>query len=360
MRRLTSLRQTYSKSAITILPEVEENCKGPQGLKCLVSSLVDMKRSHIDSEQPFDVYGAVQDTVGLLSTSDSDEFSIFGVPSWEDIPAELRNWLENQPGLRIDQRPMSSATDLLHAHQLLCRKTLGFESFENVSIMAVVVDVAVRYYKQVNPMQQMSKITADTITGKHPIPRKCSACGSRVLDDAFPRFKKLEPSRYIVRFLKGGCGLKGCNPKGTGTSVVGEPVYDIEYSRADGNVLKRPPQAGGWADILIYSKKEAELLQLPSTVECVCRSCKEHTNLDEKARWTIESRPRYVPSRPRCPICNKKDPNRRPVDESIAYLDVAALTKAWTKIKKHDYPIDEVRRNPDRFFPTSRPFGKGN
>jgi hypothetical protein len=60
--------------------------------------------------------------------------------------------------------------------------------------MRVLIDVAVRYYKQVNPTQQISKISETTIPGKHPVPRKCSACGSRVLDDAMPRFKKLEPS----------------------------------------------------------------------------------------------------------------------------------------------------------------------
>lgn len=133
---------------------------------------------------------------------------MFGDPSWEDIPVELRSWLEKQEGLRIDQRLMSSADELLQAHQLLCRKTLGFDSYEGVGIMRVLIDVAVRYYKQVNPTQEISKISEKTIPGKHPVPRKCSECGSRVLDDAMPRFKKLKPYTYVLRALKGGCGLK--------------------------------------------------------------------------------------------------------------------------------------------------------
>lgn len=116
---------------------------------------------------------------------------MFGDPSWEDCPVEIRGWLGKQKGLRINQRPISTVDDLLHAYQLLCRKTLGFESFKDVGIMRVLIYVAVHYYKQTNPVQQMTKIAEHTILGKHPVARKCNARNARVLQDKFPRYKKL-------------------------------------------------------------------------------------------------------------------------------------------------------------------------
>jgi hypothetical protein len=98
---------------IEIFPEINEYVKHPQGLKCLISSLINTKKSLADSEEPFDVYKAIEDAMKLISVSESEEYSVFGDPSWEDIPVELRSWLEKQEGLRIDQRPMSSADELL-------------------------------------------------------------------------------------------------------------------------------------------------------------------------------------------------------------------------------------------------------
>lgn len=313
-----------------------------------------MEEPLADSEEPFDVVRAIEYALELLSSIESDEYSIFGDPNWEDIPVQLRSWLQKQEGLRIDKCPISSAADLLRAQQLLCRKTLGFESFKNVSIMKVFTDVAVRYYKQINPKDQNSKTKEHTIPGKDPVPRKCGACGSRVLDDAFPRFKKLDPSTYVLRALKGGCGLKGCEPQGAPTSVMGVPVDGrVKFCRADNNLLKRPPRTAEWGDVLIHSKEDALRHGLPTAVECVCRNCETHTNTDKTPRWTIEPISRYVPSRPKCPICNRGSSNRRPVDKSIKYLDVAAITKIWKMIQDKGYSIDDVLADTQTYFPTA-------
>lgn len=170
-----------------IFPVIKKTVRGPQCLKCLISSLVNTKESLTDSKEPFDVSEAIADVVEPLSVSNADEYSVFGDPSWEDIPVELRGWLEKQNGLRIDQRPISTVDNLLHAYQLHWRKTLDFESFKDVGIIRVLIDVAVRYCKQMNPVQQMTKIAEHTIPGKHPVARKCSTCNFRVLDDEFLR-----------------------------------------------------------------------------------------------------------------------------------------------------------------------------
>ncbi|RYP80802.1 hypothetical protein DL769_002272 [Monosporascus sp. CRB-8-3] len=332
--------QIDSASVVEILPEVDVAVKGPQGLKCLISSLVDSSFS-------------VGDAVSLLSVSESDEFSAFGELSWEDVPLRLRSWLEEQEGLRIDKHPISSTAELLKVHQLLCRKTRGFQSYGDINITSVIIDVALRYFKQIEPVQRTSTIADLTVSGKHPVPRKCGACGSRVLDDAFPRFKKLDPTKYVVRYLKSGCGIENCQPKWISAWAI--PVDDkTPWCKPDRGDLKRPPQRAAWADVLLRTKENAAGLGLPSTVQCICRGCEENITTDEDPRWTVELLPRYLPRRPLCVTCDNTCTNRRPVDPSIKWLDAAVVSKKWAQIRKEGWVIEDILKNPDRCFPKPR------
>ncbi|RYO81470.1 hypothetical protein DL766_004058 [Monosporascus sp. MC13-8B] len=338
--------QIDSASVVEILPEVDVAIKGPQGLKCLISSPVDSSFS-------------VDNAVSLLSVSESDEFSTFEEPSWEGVPLRLRGWLEEQEGLRIDKHPISSSTaELLKVHQLLCRKTFGFQTCGGIGITKVIIDVALRYFKQVNPVQRTSTIADHTVPGKYPVPRKCGASGSRVLDDAFPQFKKLDPSKYVVRYLKAGCGLENCRPKGIAVWAI--PVDDkTPWSQPDPDALKRPPQRAAWADVLLRTKEDVAGLGLPSTIQYICRRCKSDITTDEDPRWTIESLPRYLPRSPRCVTCENTCTNRRPIDPSIKWLDVAALSRKWAQIRKEDWAIGDILKNPDRYFPKARQVNEG-
>jgi hypothetical protein len=114
---------------VKILPAVDKILKyAPQGLKLLISSLVD---------SDFDVDEAIR----LCTLTASQEFNTLGERSWEDIPPRLRSWLRDQKGLRIDKNPISSTVDLLRVHRLLCRRTAGFRDYE-VGLTTVILDVA--------------------------------------------------------------------------------------------------------------------------------------------------------------------------------------------------------------------------
>lgn len=143
---------------------------------------------------------------GLLS-SDSESYS--NLTDWEDIPIELRDWIQAQNGLRVDRQSVASADDLLRIHRLLCRtkSPLG----QNSSILSLALDVAIRYFKQVLSAKGTQGPMTDCFIQKTVVPRKCGLCNQRILDDAYPRFKIRDPERYVLRFLQNGCGLPGCS-----------------------------------------------------------------------------------------------------------------------------------------------------
>lgn len=166
-----------------------------KGLRNLASSLV---TQGVSMEQ-------VMLIVGLLS-SDSESYS--NLTEWEDIPIELHDWIQAQNGLKVDRQSVASTGDLFRIHRLLCRSAspLG----KNSSILSLALDVAIRYFKQV----LAAKGTQGPMTGcfiqTTVVPRKCGLCNQRILDDAYPRFKRRDPKRYVLRFLQNGCGLPGC------------------------------------------------------------------------------------------------------------------------------------------------------
>jgi hypothetical protein len=315
-------------------PAILKSVKGAQGLKCLASALIS------------DDFG-IDDVLNMLAVTASHELDVsgernweFGGNSWESIPCRLRTWLERQEGLRIDGRPVSSIEDVKGRYRLLCRKSSGLKSLENIGTIEIIIQVALRYYKQihrVNPAET-SRVTSLTLPGQNPMPRKCNHCKSRVLDDPFPRFKKLEPSRYVARFLKGGCGGEGCDPPGDCVWAV--PVDDdICWTTPDVNNLSRPPQKAAWSEILLYTKGrlaslgESDRAALEKPVDCICRQCRslESVTTDTTPRWTIETSPKYVPRKPRCSVCKSKGVTWKPCDSSIKFHDSAALSKLWTK-----------------------------
>ncbi|TPX17407.1 uncharacterized protein E0L32_003050 [Thyridium curvatum] len=299
----TASETDSSDTTLQILPEVKKAVQGPQGLQYLISSLV---------------------------TPD------FGVDD------------ARQLCLRIHGKLISSTEDLKHVHRLLCRKTSGLRSNEEVGIIRIIIDIALRYYKQVHVPTSSSKIAGLTMQGKNPMHRKCNICGTQLLDDPFPRFKKTDPTRYVARYLKGGCGMATCKAQGDNAWAV--PSDDsIPWCLADANALKRVPRRAAWSDFLL--RKGDLSTDLAYSIQCICRGCNsaESIVMDSSARWTIETLPRYIPRKPRCTVC-KKSTTWKPVDASIEWLDAAALSKKWTQICKEQWSIDEVLKTPDRFF----------
>lgn len=326
---------------MSVHPDVKSLVPGAQGLQHLLTALID------------DTFSA-NDALKLCSSAASEEFDVIGVSQWEDIPIRLRNWLGAQDGLKIGGHSPSSWDELLRRRQLLARKPWKLRNESEIGVMGVLIDIAIRFYKQIcRTKQDMSSLAGLTIHGHYPIPRKCGHCGSQILDDAFPRFKKLDPERYVATFLKQGCGASGCTPPSDCVRAI--PLDgSMKWQAADKDALRRAPKKAGWNDILLLSKAEAQCLGLPQSLECRCRRCGQARATDTSPRWTIETSPRYVPFKPRCRTCNLRTITWEPVSPpGVRWLDAAALSKLWTQAKRNEWSAEMIVTKPGIYFPRS-------
>ncbi|KKP00640.1 hypothetical protein THAR02_07268 [Trichoderma harzianum] len=273
---------------------------------------------------------------------------------WNDIPVQLRVWIENQRGLQINMKAVESIDDLQRVHRLLCR-TQPKVTLQSHGAIGVALDIAIRYFKQIEHIGQDASKIADLVFENpslcEAMPRKCGLCNQSILDDAFPRFKRLDPQRYVLRFLQNGCGLPGC--PGNQLSAWAIPADpSVKYTRPDRNKLVALPRKSNWEAYFI--RNGVENGSLPENVTLVCRRCRTQLFDDTEPRWTRESTPRYVLRRPNCKTCNKKNTNWSPQNTSILWVDSSKLSRKWANLLKQPaFDPEDVLKNPDWYFPTA-------
>ncbi|KAJ4857116.1 hypothetical protein T069G_08013 [Trichoderma breve] len=273
---------------------------------------------------------------------------------WNDIPVQLRVWIENQRGLKINMKAVESIDDLQRVHRLLCR-TQPKVTLQSHGAIGVALDISIRYFKQIEHIGQDASKIADLVFENpslcEAMPRKCGLCNQSILDDAFPRFKRLDPQRYVLRFLQNGCGLPGC--PGNQLSAWAIPADpSVKYTRPDRNKLVALPRKSNWE--AYFLRNGVENGSLPENVTLVCRRCRTQLFDDTEPRWTRESTPRYVLRRPNCKTCNKKNTNWSPQNTSILWVDSSKLSRKWASLLKQPaFDPEDVLKNPDWYFPTA-------
>jgi hypothetical protein len=115
-------------------------------------------------------------------------------------------------------------------------------------IINIALDLAVRYFKQIKRLGREKSKIGDLITAgvprKNIIPQKCGLCNQRVLDDAYARYKKLDPKRYALRVLQSACRLLGCPGDQQGVWAVPAHARVIKYTRPQrSNLALKPMKA---------------------------------------------------------------------------------------------------------------------
>lgn len=309
----------------------------------LASSLVDHENENMT------IPGSIQLCNALLN----GEFDVSWAARWGDLPCELRAWIQRQDGLKICGRSVTSIPELFEVHALLAKKTPISEEDLGVSITDIILQVIARYYRLLSRATRDSSIEHLIVRGTAPVPLKCSRCESRLLDDPFPRYKKVDTERYVAHNLKRGCGSETCQAdKGHGFAVPWDVKKPWVAPKTD--PLKRPPLKAKWTDLLLLQGARAE--KLPSVVQIICRACRDQSSIqtDADPRWTIETDPRYVCRKPRCTVCRRAGTTWCPVDLSISWLNQASISKMWKRKDKEGWSVNDMVQNPDRFFSKRR------
>jgi hypothetical protein len=171
--------------------------------------------------------------LGISAVVDSD---------WFDLHTEIIDWLQGQDGLKSSGVAIESREELETVFLLLgCGKnTLQSDDIPTASIGELALQVAWTYTESI-ARKRRHIILELTIAGapEQVMQRKCSSCGLRVLDDAFPRFATKMRVAYVVRTLEAGeCGRPGCKGR---TDLV--PLDEWQpHIRGTRKVLENPPK----------------------------------------------------------------------------------------------------------------------
>ena len=340
---IADVRKASLIPSLYLHPLIDTVFVGPEWSKLLASSLVSSSCGTTGTAE----------AMRLCHSLISGEFDLSETSRWEDLPSDLRVWLQTQDGLKLDGNPIASVTNLLEAHGMLLKKPAIAEETLKSSIAQIFIEVVSEYYRLVGFAAQESTLDHLMIRGTKPMPLKCSRCKSRLLDDAFPRFKKNDKERYVVHRMKRGCGSVTCqNSQGHGFAV---PWNDrVPWAAPKTIVLERPPRKADWTDVFL--RQDSTTLGSPSIIQIICRACNDKSSIqeDKEPRWTIETPPRYVIRKPLCKVCCRTGTTWRTVDPGITWVDVARMSVLWKKKEKKNWDVDDMIKHPNKYFPKTQ------
>jgi hypothetical protein len=277
----------------------------------------------------------------LLSELPSDWENI---SEWHEIPDPLVEWIQQQAGLQIDQKPISSTDELLTAFYLLSPANYG-QSHE--SLMHVIVKVGIWYITRAQKKRHEGVVDL-IIPGARPydiVRRKCSKCGERVLDDAFASYAKEDPKKYVIWYRLHGCGRPACSSAVDGTCFAN--LIPLDPNQGYKIATRRSLQCARSADWEEYLLRlsEDERTATQKEVQTRCGNCGTEEYLDRKPRWTAETSSRYVVPVRGCRVCKKRFCSFVPTDPKIVTISKASLSKKWRDLKQAGIdPIDYPRR----------------
>lgn len=183
-----------------MLPEFTDQSWN-KGLSHLASALVRMGTS---KHRALLITG-LEDSLTLKH----DGFGDVEWAEWDDLPDELRSWLRAQDGLKVDRHPIDSTDSLITTHRLLCQGNKPTRKcIQTCGALGIALDIAARYFLHIERVRfQESAIDDLIVYGEPPrniVSRCCGICDQQILDDAFARYKKADPQRYVLRFMRGG------------------------------------------------------------------------------------------------------------------------------------------------------------
>ena len=267
--------------------------------------------------------------------------------AWEDIPRPLQLWIQKTDGLKIDGIAITSLDELTRIYHLLERKPDKRVDIKDVGAWGLALATIGRYIRRcykTNP----EPIDENLLVRRNEVMAlRCSRCGSRLLDDARPRFQALDTRVYVARRFRKGCGSPIC--KGVVHFAI---PYDpaIRWRQSSTKRLQtQPPVVPEWRKHLF--RNWDNIGGLPVSVDIIHTVCKESIHKDTKPRWTIGSKPLYVIRVPICKVCNnlRRGP-WKPADSNRAYICVPKLSVLWAKVKKGKILLKDVIKCPQAYI----------
>lgn len=228
----------------------------------------------------------------------------------------------------MDRRSITNAESLQIVYNIMDQTRPQWRE-PTTSIATMALRTVYFCLTRVCPTLGETNLENQSYAGRAPldiVPRCCSDCGRRLLDDSKPRFLDPDQNLYLAQTLVNGCGAEQCSSKESTAVAVDKTIVSRQYV---GHTRFGRVARATWNDHLLLDEPNDQ----PSTMAIMCQTCTTEC-FDDKARWTIEDRPRYVTRKRKCDQCQvKKGCRYVPVDSKVPYIPADSLSKLWGKIK---------------------------
>jgi hypothetical protein len=261
--------------------------------------------------------------------------------------------MQAQAGLRLNGESISNRDTLETVFQLLSWRKEDRESLlplGTYSITSLAVTVILQYLKEISrPGGQMRRSRTVPGSPDKVIQRKCSVCQKPSLDDAFPRFQKDMPGKYVItEHERATCGRIEC--RGRNVSLV--PVNPRQdYTRLRTRAFKQTPQGKNEKapiNFLLRSGSDLENCEVEVQVRCSRKSC-GHEKM-HRGRWTIHDPPKLLLPHLKCQVCGHGTGYFRSVDPKIPTVTEAALYDVLRRFKSVGCDLMEYPKLPNIIF----------
>ncbi|KAL5361581.1 hypothetical protein BJX96DRAFT_152382 [Aspergillus floccosus] len=213
--------------------------------------------------------------------------------------------------------------------------------YKHRSPIEIMLSVGTKYL--LTAMKPRNNISDLVVVGLPSVmPRKCSRCKRRVLNDEFPMYARESPQHYVSINREFGCKGPGCESR---VDLI--PADSRQKWRRNRRETLENIKKTDWEEYFLRGPGD-EIPDDGRPIEVQCVKCTAKW-LDESPRWTTHTPPRYVPRERKCIACGRAS-RSKPVDKAVLTIATAALSKLWTKFLGNGVDLRDYPRCPEIYW----------
>lgn len=281
---------------------------------------------------------------------------------YDDLPAQMIELIQSQPGLMFGGRPIACRKTLERAYDLLHPYILGYDvtnrpkmGAQRLEMADLATSVLIGYGIMICRYRR-SAVDELLVLRDAPydvLARICSGCKQQVLDDPFPYWAKFRPEMYVSWTIFRGCGNPGRESLRPSLNPLNQNVkWSIsKQSLLSEQAIHEDDAQKAANPINWFLRTEAERGTLPTEIEVKCSFCPRKDLV--RARWTIRDPATLVISQLVCGSasgtgCGKKG-YWTPV-EQVPFTRSHTLSRLWSEFAKKGCLLSEYPRDGSVIF----------
>ncbi|KAK4938537.1 hypothetical protein LTR10_021069 [Elasticomyces elasticus] len=256
---------------------------------------------------------------------------------FDQLPAGIRQWLDNHTDLWFNGIPVTSFEELVPIYQQFRLNRAIPPSLVHTAGSTVVLALMETHAECLGrgkPLKIENETYSPIVGPFSRMDVECSSCGAPLPSDRNARWVIADPPRYLVKATQHVC---------TTTKQVSRKRYAVprdksvhfQFDGSNSRNAKNPStiKSKKWQEMFVRNGDQLD--GLPKVVDTHCESClsklKDSNVLDDiitvqdaAPLWTVQDPPRYIMHRRTCRVC-KTDWKFLPANRQIPYIPMKTL-----------------------------------